>query len=804
MTFRLALAALCVPLVAYAQEPPKKSNPKSDSDAPVPGAVARLGQSRLRHAQPPTCALFAPDGKTFFTGGEDGTVRAWAVDTGAQLAFVEHAGNTVHGLRLTTGGKQLVADFGDLLRVYDLPALREVRTLPYANRTRYALSEDGKYVCTANALGAALVEETATGLQQLAVEDAHALDFRPDGRALAVGGAKGAVAVYLVVGGKPILRANHSGTITGVRFSPNGKRLAVASRSAAGEAVVRVYEGTDSKPVAEVPDAHTLSAWLSDSVLACGGAGGSGTFDVTKQQWLGRVKEATGAFAVSPDGTKLVGVGAGLRVRLWDVPTGQQMHAKDDTFPEPALLAGTADGRSLFLIAGASAYKWTVRAPNAEPAGALPGRAVVATTVAHALLVATPDALLAYSAFDPAKPLPAKPAHTFTDSANVRAVALNANGTRVAWATEAGKVFVANADGTDRREVPLGTTSAVFALGFNPAGDRLGVLGRDAHFRVWDVAAREPKPVWKARVQRGRKGAVAFAPDGKTVAIGSTALLQVFDAADGTDPEDPRRPLYQFERYSDEGHVHHLAFTADGRALVAGSDGFYGRVEVWDVATRGLVRAFSTGYGGTSRVCVFPNGARVASAGAEEAVTLWDLTFRAGKTVPGGPELQLAWAQLEAPKAEVSWPAVRALAAAGDRGADVIARGAKELVETRGRIKELIADLGSAQFTTREAATRDLLALGVRSLPAVTAATKSEDPEVRDRATDLLKKLNGRGQTVPSHGLAGDDLRMVRAVHALELIGTPAARELLKVIAETGGAPGADAKAALARLSRQK
>lgn len=803
MTFRLALAALCAPLVALAQEPPKKPNPKPDSGAGAPGAVARLGQSRLRHSQPPTCALFAPDGKMFFTGGEDGTVRAWRVDTGAQVGLIEHAGRTVHGLRLTAGGQQLIADFGDLLRVYDLPALREVRTLPYANRTRYALSEDGKFVCTATALGSAVVEETGTGLQQLVVEDANALDFRPDGRAIAVGGAKGALAVYLVVGGKPILRANHDGPITAVQFSPSGKRLAVATR-ANGEAVVRVYEGTDPKPVAEVSGAHTMSGWLSDSLVACGGAGGSGAYDVTKKQWVGRVKEATGPFAVSPDGTKLVALGTGLRVRLWDVPTGQQMHAKDDTFPEPALLAGTADGQSMFLLAGASAYRWNVRAANAEPAGALPGRAVVATTVAQTLLVATPDALLVYSAFDPAQPLPAKPSHTFADTANVRAVALNANGTRVAWATEAGKVFVANADGSDRREVPLGTTSAVFALGFSPAGDRLGVLGRDAHFRVWDVRATKPKAVWIARVQRGQKGAVVFAPDGKTVAVASTALLQVFDATDGTDPEEQRKPLYQFERYTDEGHVHHLAFTADGRALVAGSGGHYGRVEVWDVATRSLVRTFSTGYGGISRLCVFPNGTRVASAGAEEAVTVWDLTFRTGKTAPGGPELQLAWAQLESPKAEVSWPAVRALAAAGDRGAEVIARGAKELVETRGRIKELITDLGSAQFTTREAATRDLLALGVRALPSVTAATKSEDPEVRDRAADLLKKLNGRGQTVPAHGLAGDDLRMVRAVHALELIATPAARELLKVIAETGGAPGADAKAALARLPKQK
>ena len=71
----------------------------------------------------------------------------------------------------------------------------------------------------------------------------------------------------------------------------------------------------------------------------------------------------------------------------------------------------------------------------------------------------------------------------------------------------------------------------MLALGFNPAGERLGVLGRDPYLRVWDVRA-EPKEMWKARVQRGQKGVVAFSPDGKLLTAVSTAQLAVFDASD--------------------------------------------------------------------------------------------------------------------------------------------------------------------------------------------------------------------------------------------------------------------------------
>jgi WD40 repeat protein len=84
----------------------------------------------------------------------------------------------------------------------------------------------------------------------------------------------------------------------------------------------------------------------------------------------------------------------------------------------------------------------------------------------------------------------------------------------------------------------------------------------------------------------------------------------------------------QFERHSDEGAIQHAAFTPDGRSLVVGTAGMSGRVELWDLESRRRVHTFTTGYGGISRLCVFPDGTRAASAGAEEAVTVWDLTAR--------------------------------------------------------------------------------------------------------------------------------------------------------------------------------
>jgi hypothetical protein len=60
------------------------------------------------------------------------------------------------------------------------------------------------------------------------------------------------------------------------------------------------------------------------------------------------------------------------------------------------------------------------------------------------------------------------------------------------------------------------------------------------------------------------------------------------------------------------------------------------------------------------------------------------------------------------------------------------------------RIDEGIDGLGSNVFKTRDAAAKDLLALGEYALPAVQRAAKGTDPEVVRRATDLLKQLKDR------------------------------------------------------------
>ncbi|MDY3560388.1 hypothetical protein R5W23_001622 [Gemmata sp. JC673] len=604
-------------------EPPTAPPPKPASSAGLPeGAVARLGQTRLRHAERPICVAFAPDGTTFVTGGEDGTVRVWSTATGDMVRMTQKTGYGVSALQYTNSGKQLAVHYTveHLIRLLDPATLRESGTVACSGTSRFAFSAHGKLLATNDGSGNLVVTEVEQELPKLELTGTDVFAFRPDGKAIAIGNHDGTVAAHLVTGGKRTLHLAGKDRVRGVSYSPDGKRLAVGSRAADGIDTVRIY--TDRATlVTEVPEMNVPLAWLTNDRLAVSNGTDAGIYDLAKKAFAGKIRGAAGSVAISPDGSKLVATGnGGLRVRLWDLPSGKQLHAENDRFPAPALMIGTTDGQALFLLSNDAAFLWRVGHQETKACGVLPGPAVAAAVGGSTLLVATAESVVAYSEFDPIKPLAAKPTRAFDKSANARAVAVAPNGRRIAWADSSGAVVLADLTGDERTRLPV-VTNSVLALAFSPDGTKLAQFGRDGFLRLWPVNGKgnPADEVWKARVGRGLRATIAFSPDGKLVTAASLAQVPVFSVADGSE-------VFKTDRHSEEGLAQHVAFSTDSRLLIIGTSGTAGGVEVWDVASRRLARRFSTGYGDISRLCVFPDGNHIASAGAEEAVTVWHLS----------------------------------------------------------------------------------------------------------------------------------------------------------------------------------
>jgi hypothetical protein len=153
------------------------------------------------------------------------------------------------------------------------------------------------------------------------------------------------------------------------------------------------------------------------------------------------------------------------------------------------------------------------------------------------------------------------------------------------------------------------------------------------------------------------------------------------------------------------------------------------------------------------------------------------------------------WNDLGSKDAVRAFATIRLLRAHPDRAVPFLAERTK-LPGLPENLNQLLTDLGSEDFATREKATDALAALGeaVRSALAAEEA-RATAPEAKRRLGELLGRLDA---PTPAR------FRLVRAVEAVEGMGTREAKELLEHWA--GGSAGAtlaaEAKAALLRRAK--
>src|SRR5262249_10958978 len=99
------------------------------------------------------------------------------------------------------------------------------------------------------------------------------------------------------------------------------------------------------------------------------------------------------------------------------------------------------------------------------------------------------------------------------------------------------------------------------------------------------------------------------------------------------------------------------------------------------------------------------------------------------------------------------------------------------------KVEGWIADMESERDAVRQEAAANLVKTGEQVVPALQKVLTSQPTiETRKRVEELLAKLTGGT-------LTAEQLRLVRAVEALERMGTPEARQLLRTLSQ--GASGA-------------
>lgn len=754
------------------------------------------------------CPAFAPDGKSLAVGCGDGSIRIIDPDSGQELRrLVGHDSSGapatgIYRLFFSANGSDLVSSANDGTRMWEVSTGNEIRTIAVPNLGVRAVCQPASLVAmgAANDWQTLEVWDIAHKRQVRALKHAagiRAVTFSRDGGKLAVAllhnEPPGEILLWDLHGQGPAKTFPlPDATVSGLAFSPDGRTLAVSTwdnrlrlwdivagkelRSApAGSAAIYQIEFTrDGKSI-------VFRSWFENRIHV---------WDVAS--WSERLDDdsptsSVRSLAFSADGRMLAG-GAIAGIWVWDALSGRKLATVHPPGEFTEVVSFTRDrGRPGRLVS--IPFNGTVSVCDVAAGKALQQFKTGLIRVATAAL--SPDGrTLALCSTDDQQRIHLWDIDTRTElkcldipveQPGVRALIIGG----LCFSNDGKTLYGCTGFSLPCWDIATGKSLPSFGPHRGgvidcavTADDRcLAVLDLDRTIHLWEVASHQPR----------------------LIVCGKTSATAQEQPADGTRKPgvvvDDLEPLTTIALSSD---ARLLAVANNGRMLGSDKNGKYVRgyegcetVTLIDAGNGKVLRKFTGHTGGVASLTFSPDGRTLASGGEDTTVILWDTSMSRPKPPVSLAEPDKLWEALRR-DAAIAYESMIALESAPKPALELLRKKlhAPVAIQAAGFAK-LIRSLDSQRFAEREAAAKQLIALGTSAEPSLRGAVRGAlSSEARDHIEKILQDI------------AAERLRELRAIEVLEHIGNEGSRRFLHDLA--GGTAGTvltdGARAALGRL----
>lgn len=584
------------------------------ADGKPAGTIASLAEIRG--------VALSPDGSRLVVGGADSQARLYGLD-GTLLEFFTHEGPVV-GVGFAGDARRVITASSDKsARLWQSALLwagkhdGPVRQAVLSPKGDIALSSgDDKVVKVWNLADGKVLAKLTTD------STIAALGIAPDGTKLITASADKQLKLWPVPKSgtsvdKPAQTVPLPGVPTGLAFSPNGARVAVAVTEG-NTAPVLVFDLATGKELTRITghtgaihglifaaDNRTLATASADKTARLSDVNLTAVFDAH----AGGVASAL----YNPGGTQILTGGADKAVKIWDVTSAKVVKTFGPLTEPITQVAWSRDTQQICAAAGSQVTMWTV-ADGKEVISLTQSAAVTALAFGQdrtRLLTGGADSLA--RVWDTAT---GKELQAFAHTGRVNGVALLPDNKSVLSAS-ADKTIAINTIAA-QRVIPA-STAMLRTLVVNASGSQVLTAGDEKGIKIWNAGTGAAERTVQVDVAIT---AMAISRNGILLAAGcADKSVRLFTLSDG-------KPVSSFKT---TGGIRGLSFSPNNAVLAAGCDD--NTVPTWNVVYAtgqptppDFGKALqSFGHAAAVADVVFATDALLVSGGQDKAIKAWKL-----------------------------------------------------------------------------------------------------------------------------------------------------------------------------------